>query len=228
MRARTAPNASCSWAIWWVKGRTAQAMLDIVTNMVEHRGALAVLGNHEEAAVASEDTLSAEARAAILWTRAQLGPAQQSFLRGLPLMLREGALCCVHSSADDPSAWTCVSSTRLAARNLAATDATWCFSGHVHEQCLYYQGGGRGLVGFQPDPGMPVPVGAHRRWLAIVGAVGQPRDGNPAAAYARFDPARARIVFQRVPYDSAAAAARVRAAGLPEALACALESGRWQ
>ena len=61
---------------------------------------------------------------------------------------------------------------------------------------------------------MAVPVGAHRRWLAIVGSAGQPRDGNPAAAYALFDPVRARLVFQRVPYDHRAAAARIRAAGL--------------
>lgn len=208
-------------------GADPGAVLDIVAAQVAGHGAVAIQGNHDAAAVAGDDSLVPEARAAIEWTRSRLDARQSEFLRRLPLVAREGAVCFVHASADDPGAWTYVSDAQRAARSLAATDATWCFSGHVHEQQLYYQGAGRGLIGFRPDPGMPVPVGAHRRWLAIVGSAGQPRDGNPAAAYALFDPERARLVFQRVPYDHRAAAARIRAAGLPETLAAALEQGRW-
>ena len=66
---------------------------------------------------------------------------------------------------------------------------------------------------------------AHRRWLAIVGSAGQPRDGNTAAAYALFDAARRTLTFHRVPYQWAKAAAKIRAAGLPEGLARRLERG---
>jgi len=81
-------------------------------------------------------------------------------------------------------------------------------------------------MAFRPTPGTPVPVGRHRRWLSIVGAVGQSRDGNTAAAYALFDSTAAEIVYCRVPYEHQTAASKVRAAGLPESLAQRLECGR--
>jgi diadenosine tetraphosphatase ApaH/serine/threonine PP2A family protein phosphatase len=68
-------------------------------------------------------------------------------------------------------------------------------------------------------------VPAHRQWLAVVGSAGQPRDGNPAACYAMADLERGRLTFHRVAYDVRAAAAKVRAAGLPERLARRLERG---
>jgi len=66
----------------------------------------------------------------------------------------------------------------------------------------------------------------HRQWLAIVGSVGQPRDGNPAAAYLLHDSKCEAITFFRVPYDHWSAARKVRAAGLPERLAHRLETGK--
>jgi diadenosine tetraphosphatase ApaH/serine/threonine PP2A family protein phosphatase len=70
-----------------------------------------------------------------------------------------------------------------------------------------------------------IPVPARRRWLAIAGSAGQPRDGNTAAAYAIFDRERATLTFHRVPYQWASAAGKIRAAGLPESLARRLERG---
>ena len=70
---------------------------------------------------------------------------------------------------------------------------------------------------------MPVP--SHRRWHAIVGSVGQPRDANPAAAYALFDSTSEEMTFFRVAYDHLAAAAKIRNAGLPEWLATRIEDG---
>jgi diadenosine tetraphosphatase ApaH/serine/threonine PP2A family protein phosphatase len=73
--------------------------------------------------------------------------------------------------------------------------------------------------------GVPIPLLASRRWLAVVGAVGQPRDGVPQAGYALFDTVTNELTFRRVAYDSAATAAKVRAAGLPESLALRLLRG---
>jgi diadenosine tetraphosphatase ApaH/serine/threonine PP2A family protein phosphatase len=75
-------------------------------------------------------------------------------------------------------------------------------------------------------PETPVRLSPQRRWLAIPGAVGQPRDGNPAACSALFDTASRSITYYRVPYDAAAAAAKVRAAGLPAALSTRLQLGQ--
>ena len=79
---------------------------------------------------------------------------------------------------------------------------------------------------FAPQPGVAVPVPTHRQWLATVGSVGQPRDGNPQAMYAVLDTERALLTFHRVPYDHYSAAAAIRHAGLPEFFAHRLEEGR--
>ena len=76
-----------------------------------------------------------------------------------------------------------------------------------------------------PTPEVPIPVLPHRRWIATIGSVGQPRDGNPLAMYAMFDPDRAELTFHRVAYDHLAAAQDIRAAGLPEFFARRLEQG---
>ena len=78
---------------------------------------------------------------------------------------------------------------------------------------------------FRPTPGMPIPTTRQRRWLAVVGSAGQPRDRNTAACYALADLERERITFYRVPYDFEAAAQKIRRAGLPERLARRLERG---
>ena len=69
-------------------------------------------------------------------------------------------------------------------------------------------------------------VQRHRRWLALPGSAGQPRDGNPAACYAVFEPEESRLTFHRVPYDHDTAARKIIAAGLPEVLARRLVDGR--
>ena len=205
-------------------GADPGAVIDIVAESVAV-GGIAVRGNHDAAIVDADLALNEDAQAAIVWTRGQLSAAQTQFLADLPLIVRQDDACFVHASADDPGRWRYVSDDLLAWRSMQAADSIWCFSGHVHDQVLYYQGAGRRQMAFRPVPGVAIPVGRHRRWLAIVGAAGQPRDGNAAAAYALFDAARAQLVFHRVPYDHPAAAAKILAAGLPEALALRLYDG---
>jgi diadenosine tetraphosphatase ApaH/serine/threonine PP2A family protein phosphatase len=131
----------------------------------------------------------------------------------------------VHASAHSPARWTYVDSAAEAQRSSAAAKATWTFCGHVHDQCLYFENAPGRMLEFRPTPGNPIPGRGPRRWLAIAGAVGQSRDGNPAAAYALWDSAREVITFHRVAYDWRTAAAKVRSAGLPEAIAYRLERG---
>ena len=78
---------------------------------------------------------------------------------------------------------------------------------------------------FRPVSGVAIPVRRGRRWVALVGSVGQPRDRNPAAAYALFDAAREQITFFRVSYDARAAAKAIRESGLPASLAYRVEQG---
>jgi diadenosine tetraphosphatase ApaH/serine/threonine PP2A family protein phosphatase len=98
--------------------------------------------------------------------------------------------------------------------------------GHVHVPMLASCDIG-GVVREQAfKPGLPIPLLTSRRWLGVVGSVGQPRDGVAQAAWALVDTGKQELTFRRTPYDAAGAAGKVRAAGLPEELAVRLLVGR--
>jgi diadenosine tetraphosphatase ApaH/serine/threonine PP2A family protein phosphatase len=200
------------------------ACLDLIMDLAD-RGAPAVRGNHDEAALGG---LCAEmnipARDAIYWTRRRLQPQQRDFLAGLPVSAALEGTLLVHASADRPAAWTYVSDERHAGLSLEATMARLVCSGHVHTQHLFYTV--PGAVKSHPPPSdIAIPLSRQRRWLAIVGSVGQPRDGNPAAAYAVLEAERGEMRFFRVPYDHETAARKIIAAGLPERLGLRLIRG---
>lgn len=194
------------------------------------QGAVAVRGNHDEAAQRPPPAQHTAEDASAAWTHARLDAGQRAFLAALPLTARAGGLLLVHASADAPAQWRYVDRPALAQRCLDAAQrdaqVRQVACGHVHEQCLYYLGRDGRAQAFAPRPGVALPLGAHRAWLALPGSVGQPRDGDPRAMYALLDVAQQRIAFHRVPYDHAGAAAAIRAAGLPEAFAQRLERGR--
>ncbi len=183
-------------------------------------GAHAVLGNHDHAATGpARDAMHAGAEAAVAWTRTQLDPAQRAFLGELPLAIHDEGRLYVHANAWAPDGWAYVHNRLAAARSLAAADAKLTFCGHVHEPALYHDQDGGSAGHFVPRPGIAIPLAGSRRWLALPGSCGQPRDGNPAAACAHFDTDGAQLTFLRVPYDHERAAAKIRAAGLPAAFA---------
>lgn len=188
-------------------------------------GAVLVKGNHDHAVEVDAKYMNESARAAIEWARSTLTAAQQSFLAALPMIVREADMCFVHATADNPERWNYVDSERAAQGSSRASERTYTFSGHVHFQELYFENTPHGMRHFQPQSPRPIPVFAQRRWLALVGSTGQPRDGNPSAAYALFDRRGSRLTFFRVPYDYASAARKIRQAGLPESLAYRLEVG---
>lgn len=192
-------------------------------------GAIVIQGNHDALAVdplSQAGTLEAGGGA---WTRAQLDASALDFLDSLPMTATDGAVFLVHASADAPQRWLYVDNVHRAeaSLNAACEDAgvRYVFGGHVHHQTLYFRAANRALMRFDPTAGSPIPLPPHRRWIATVGSVGQPRDGATPAMYAMFDIGRAELTFHRVPYDHLAAAASVRAAGLPEPFAQRLERG---
>ena len=189
------------------------------------RGALAVKGNHDDAIEKRAGYMNDASKESIEWTRSALSTQRKAYLSSLPLLVRDGAMCFVHASAASPTRWDYVDTPAAAQRSVEASGTTYTFSGHVHDQMLYFEGAHGKWSAFNPTPGSPVPIRGHRRWLALVGSVGQPRDGRPAAAYTLFDPASERITFYRLAYDHVAAAQKIRRAGLPEAHAYRVEKG---
>ncbi len=188
-------------------------------------GAVAVLGNHDAAVADTREGMNNNAKITLTWTRGQLGSDERVFLAGLPLEIKDGSRLFVHSDASAPTRWNYVMDGANAATSLKSTAAQLTFVGHVHRPAIYAIASTGKITNFVPVTGTAVPLLAQRRWLVVVGSVGQPRDGNPAAAYSIYDEATTEIVSVRVPYDVEKASAKILAAGLPEPLARRLKVG---
>ena len=205
-------------------GADASAVVEVIAGYAAE-GAIVVKGNHDDAIEKKGGYFNEPSRAALEWARETLTPGQKRFLESLPLVRREGEVCYVHASAATPERWIYIDSPAAAKRCADATDARYTFCGHVHDQVLYFENGQGGMSEFRPYPGTAIPARSHRRWVAIVGSVGQPRDRNPAAAYALFDRGRQEITFFRIVYDASRSADRIRECGLPGSLAYRVELG---
>lgn len=200
-------------------------VVDTVIELVGD-GALAVLGNHDSAIGNPKVQMNAEAEAAIEWTRGQLDVKQRRFLADLPMKQEDGNLLFVHSEATRPEGWIYVTDTSIASRSMQSVAAHVTFCGHVHKPALYSLSVTGKMTTFVPTSDVPVHLLPGRQWLAVLGSVGQPRDGNPAAAYALYDTTKHELTYCRVPYDVEGAARRIRDNGLPVWLAERLLVGR--
>ncbi len=163
------------------------------------------------------------ATAAIEWTRRQLSPAHAAWLQSLPYTHSLGPSLYTHANAWAPADFDYTRNTMEAERNLRACEARLVVCGHTHVAALYHAAPQRPPVHFRPQPGVAVPLMARMRWVAVIGAVGQPRDGGSAAACAVHDTGahdldQGTLTFLRVAYDAEAAARKVLAAGLPPVL----------
>jgi predicted phosphodiesterase len=201
-------------------------VVDRVAELVA-QGAVALLGNHDEAAIAGDTQgMNDYAREALAWTCQAIGDAQRRFLASLPRVAEDDDRLYVHSEASAPKEWRYVTSAADAERSMRATERRLTFCGHVHRPQLYHMNVNRPAAPFAPTAGAPVPLLRTRRWLVVLPAVGQPRDENPAAGYGLLDTDRNEFTIWRSSYDIEAAAEKIHAAGLPRILAARLYVGR--
>ena len=225
-------------------GADPGAVVQRVMAMV-HAGALAIKGNHDEKAVRPSPSTNTLGDSTAAWTHAQLSQAELRFLDALPMTLRHESILLVHASAEAPELWRYVYDPQAAALSLDAATSLdgvhYVFGGHVHFQTLYFRGkadkadkAGKtskmgkadGVIKFLPVAGAAIPVLRQHQWLATIGSVGQPRDGNTDAMYAVLDTDVDEMRFYRVPYNHYAAATAIRQAGLPDFFADRLLLGR--
>jgi diadenosine tetraphosphatase ApaH/serine/threonine PP2A family protein phosphatase len=184
-----------------------------------------VAGNHDYGAVGKVpiDRFNSAATEALLWTRSQLTESNRLYLKSLPLTAQEGQLLLVHSSPSAPDAWEYVLTVPEAAAEMEHCAGGVCVVGHSHQPLAVERLPGK--------PGRLVrqdgfTIRPYAKYLINAGSVGQPRDGDPRACCLLYDDDTQEMTYLRVPYDIRAAAAKIRAAGLPEFLASRLESGR--
>lgn len=216
-----------TWCLGDVVGYGAQP--DACADLIEQSCDVCLVGNHDLATLGGLDisSFSETAAAAVEWTRENASAATLEFLRGLePAAAREG-VGLFHASPRDPI-WEYVLSVDQAETNMDAQGERVGLIGHSHISLFFCRpdGGQAGdTQGAQAGDGVLLGLESGE-WLLNPGSVGQPRDGDPRAAWLELDTREWTARFHRVPYDVATAAETILAAGLPSQLAERLDVGR--
>jgi len=189
-----------------------------------------LVGNHDLAVRGDLDLdeFSRGAELAARWTQETIADENLKFLRGLkPQLLDLEAKLDIglyHASPRDP-VWEYVLSTLLAELCLDSQQHRVCFVGHSHVALSFQRLEGEAATGETRAAGSHLDI-AEGEWLLNPGSIGQPRDGDPRAAWLTLDSGSWAATFRRTEYDVAGAAAAIRAARLPESLAERLEYGQ--
>ena len=183
--------------------------------------ARAVRGNHDQAMLEPSllELFNPHAAAAARWTLDVMTPQSLRYLNSLPLYGRIGRHRLVHGSPRKPYIWEYILDELRALEILVRLGTRYCFFGHTHLPRIFTESGEQIPEG---TDWIEVPASA----LVNPGSVGQPRDGNPDAAFAVVDLSRPAVRFGRVPYDIATTQGKIRSAGLPEVEAARLALGR--
>jgi diadenosine tetraphosphatase ApaH/serine/threonine PP2A family protein phosphatase len=216
-----------TWCLGDMVGYGAEP--DACTALVRERCSPCLVGNHDLALLGALDisTFSEAAAAAVEWTRANVSEETLEFLRSLEPTASQNGVGLFHASPRDP-VWEYVLSTDQAEAGFEASEERVGLIGHSHIALYFARAAGRHgghAQGAQASDGEAVEID-EGEWLLNPGSVGQPRDSDPRAAWLELDTERWVATYHRVPYEIEAAAAAIRAAGLPDVLAERLEVGR--
>jgi diadenosine tetraphosphatase ApaH/serine/threonine PP2A family protein phosphatase len=184
---------------------------------------VAVTGNHDVVASGALrlGAFNSDAATAARWTADALTPENRDWLRGLPFTATWRGALLVHASPLEPDQWHYVLSPHEAEEELSAFPEPLCLIGHSHVPGAFEQEGTRAPRYLRDAE---LALDPARRYIVNVGSVGQPRDGDPRAAYLLWDDAARTLRHVRVAYDVERAMARILDAGLPRFLA---ERLRW-
>lgn len=187
-----------------------------------------IRGNHDKAAtrLASVEHFNHLARFAIQWTTDQLTPANYDWLAALrtgPVAVDDLVEIC-HGAPFDEDAY--IFDDLDVRRAMAAASRPLCLFGHTHVPAAFRLGETLLPVGPLRGDQFRMRLDPAARYLVNCGAVGQPRDGDPRAAFALLDTGQRELTIVRVPYDVATAQDKIIGAGLPEVLAHRLAIGR--
>jgi predicted phosphodiesterase len=199
---------------------------NLCVELAREHAAVCLAGNHDLATIGELplEEFSRGASLSVRWTQEVMSPDHLSFLRGLSPAGHEGPVGLYHASPRDP-VWEYVLSTLLAELCLDHQRERVCLIGHSHVALSFGRVAGELTRGSACREGTELDV-ADGEWLLNPGSVGQPRDGDPRAAWLELDLAGWTASYRRTPYDIPGAAAAIRAARLPDSLAERLEYGQ--
>jgi predicted phosphodiesterase len=199
---------------------------DACVELARSHAAVCLAGNHD-LAVTGEiplEDFSRGASLAVQWTREVIEPEHVTFLQTLRPSGTKEEIGLYHASPRD-AVWEYVLSALLAELCLDAQEHRVCLVGHSHVALSFDRATGGLASGEVRRAGSAVDIGVGE-WLLNPGSVGQPRDGDPRAAWMLLDLDDDTAHFHRCEYDIAGAASAIRAAKLPDSLAERLEYGQ--
>jgi diadenosine tetraphosphatase ApaH/serine/threonine PP2A family protein phosphatase len=214
------------WCLGDVVGYGAQP--DECAKLVSERCDLSLVGNHDLAVTGeiSTEVFSASAAAAVEWTRSNCEQSTLDYLKGLKPENTEHEVGLYHASPRDP-VWEYVLAVDQARECMAEQSGRVSLIGHSHVALWFSDGEGLPGAdgGSQAEGGRELDLSSDK-WLINPGSVGQPRDGDPRAAWLELDTDEWKATFHRVQYDIDSAAGPIREASLPEHLADRLYVGQ--
>ena len=199
---------------------------DACVELARRHAAVCLAGNHDlgvTGALALEE-FSRGAELAARWTQGVISPETRAYLEALQPQNLEEEVGLFHASPRDP-VWEYVLSPLQAELCLDVQEHRVCLIGHSHVALSFCRLPGEPASGETRTDGDTLEL-ADGEWLINPGSVGQPRDGDPRAAWLALDAGSWSATYHRVEYDIEGAAAAIRAARLPDSLAERLSFGQ--
>lgn len=193
--------------------------------LIQEAEATVVKGNHDvycSGGIIPED-VNPTARKTIVWTAEQLSDQDAAWLLDRPMHWQGGELALAHSTFESGRNWPYIFNAQNAEPSLRLQAVPLAFFGHTHHPSFFVQTRQEAVLQKKTDK---VKIRRHARYLINPGSVGQPRDRDPRASYAMYDPARRTVEVRRVEYDIETAQKKIKAAGLPARNAERLSRGR--
>ena len=196
---------------------------DECIRLIKELPAVCVAGNHDWAVVGRVDVeyFNSWAKSAVVWTREHLSREGFDFLNQLDMIYENNTIALVHATLPHPEEFDYLSDINKVTAMFPLIPKNICFIGHTHVPEIFIQQPGRSVW----CDTMSVQVDQAKKYIVNVGSVGQPRDGNPQAAYCIYDLDKNTMAIKRTRYDIHEAQKRILKAGLPPFLADRLSSG---
>lgn len=220
---------------WWCLGDVVGYGPDPneCTALAAEIDALCVAGNHDVASLGrmSLGMFNIDARASDQWTSTVLDESSARFLESLPQTRSacDGLAFLVHGSPRDPL-WEYILNSEEARDNFGEFENDVCFCGHTHMPVVFAEKrvgvSGEGTGTLVPEDGEWIELAEDSRYIVNVGSVGQPRDSDPRACYAVFEPLKRLVTYYRVAYQVEQTQERMEELGLPVFLIKRLALGR--
>lgn len=187
---------------------------------IREKSRIMIAGNHDRAAVGmiSTGNFNSYARTAVIWTHNVLNDENRVFLQGIPLIEKLSGILLVHGTPLEPERWHYLTSENTK-QNFHSFSEQICLLGHSHVPVIIEQSPEAEITRYTEF----AEIKKGHRYIVNAGSVGQPRDGNPDAAYALLD--ENSIEIKRVSYDIVSTQKKMRNAGLPSFLIDRLSKG---